>query len=229
MAINRNYVAIIQGIASNDDLNKAIKLAYRMFGYDKEPTQDALHGVRKDKVNFLRIAAEDPDADLAADFFTKIARLSSVDFEEPAEEKPARGKKPTARGKKPAARAAKPARAKATRKAAADDVDGKIVIAGDPVKIAEALSSRVEVANRGTTVICQRQAFCVEAHAGKGVTISGFATSHVNKPLRYVRNRLGDTPWIKRARVVIGELPENKMERFGLRANRSGEIVIEDR
>lgn len=228
MTTRNENVFILRGI-STEDLDTVIKLAARKFQIEREATRDALRGDRRDKVNYLKVIIDDPEQDLVDELIREVAHLSAnaeVEEAKPARRTrkaaPVEEERPQRRRRQAAAK--KPARAE--REYA--DKAGKILIPGDAAKIAATLHPRIEVAGRGTTVLTERAAFVVEAHPGKGVVIKDFLTSKVNGPLRYVRRRLSGTPWIKKARVHIGHLPENKIERLGLHETRDGTFGVSE-
>jgi biotin carboxyl carrier protein len=224
-----------------ESLNDAIKLAKEMFGYDPKSTNAALKSdVPKHKTNYLSVIPDDTETELVEDFFNRLNDeiLSGAEEDEPEYEEDEEPEvKPTRRGAKvaakPAARAAKPAPKQAARSAkpaaktqhatrTASESVGKILIAGDPAKIAAKLSPRVEVAARGNTILAERTQFVVEAIPGKGVVIKDFVSGKLNHPMWFLRQKLSGTPFLKKALVFLDDMTEQRAERCGLTATRDG-------
>ena len=230
MATKKQQLAIINSI-EDDQLDRAIKIAQKVFGYDDVSTTYALDNGRPQKIRHLSNAPDDDNPELIDRFFKALAKYCGT--EELGGSAPAltpRNLPKVAVSHKLAAKAAgKKAVGKVVTKAVAKAVgkpapkakaahvatgNGKIVIAGDAVKIAEALNARREIEPKGVTVLCSRNGWTAEAHVGKGVIIKGVDSTNLVHPLYYLRHRL-NSAFLRRARVHV-DLTDVQVARAGL-------------
>ena len=212
MSSKKQQLAIIHSIP-DEYLDRAIKAAAKIFSFDDVSVDFALEHNRPKKLRFLSVVPDVDDPAKNERFFKVVSKFVDT----AAEDTPA--------PRRAAAKAAAPA--KRTRETEAEVGTGKIVIAADAEKLAEALAPNKALATKGATILCTRGTWSAEAVQGKGVIIKGIGSSNIAGPLGYLRNRLGGTPFLRKARVYV-ELTEAHAARAGLTLAKDGTYMIEE-
>jgi len=212
MSSKKQQLAIIHSIP-DEYLDRAIKAAAKIFSFDDVSVDFALEHNRPKKLRFLSVVPDVDDPAKNERFFKVVSKFVDTS----AEDTPA--------PRRAAAKAAAPA--KRTRETEAEVGTGKIVIAADAEKLAEALAPNKALATKGATILCTRGTWSAEAVQGKGVIIKGIGSSNIAGPLGYLRNRLGGTPFLRKARVYV-ELTEAHAARAGLTLAKDGTYMIEE-
>jgi hypothetical protein len=229
MSSKKQQLAIIHSIP-DEYLDRAIKAAAKIFSFDDVSVDFALEHNRPKKLRFLSVVPDVDDPAKNERFFKVVSKFVDTAAEDTPAPRRAAAKAAAPVSRKTAARkvvAKAAAPAKRTRETEAEVGTGKIVIAADAEKLAEALAPNKALATKGATILCTRGTWSAEAVQGKGVIIKGIGSSNIAGPLGYLRNRLGGTPFLRKARVYV-ELTEAHAARAGLTLAKDGTYMIEE-